>query len=190
MPDWVTNVTFLQGNKTYSGQKNQVENLIQALEHEGMGDSVVILNDDFYIMRPTVRIPNWFRGTLQDHMDMVRGLGWWSKSLQKTFHTLQRMGIVEPISYELHKPFHADRTLLLETLYECRRVDNFAPPQWRTMYGNMHNIGGTVTPEGDGKLRTGKDLTAHTFLSSSDRTFPYYYPYLLKQFPEPSRYEK
>ena len=73
-----------------------------------------------------------------------------------------------------------------ETLALFQHVTPANPPQWRSLYGNLHGIGGT--PRSDVKCYKQTELHA-PFHSTEDRSFPVFRQALHALFPEPSPYE-
>lgn len=183
-PPWVTNVEFIPGNQR-ALRANIYFNLLAACEHPGVGDDIVVFNDDFYITQPVGEIPTYYRGTLQAHIDKVRRPGhWWTESLITT----QQCFTGTPLSYELHTPFVASKQLMRETLEQFADVQPINPPQWRTLYGNLHAIGGTPHPDPKALQRGPLNTPFH---STDDGSFLRHYRRPLHDlFPEPSRYER
>ena len=188
-PEWVTNAEYIPGNTQPHKRANLWHNLLTACQHPGIGDEIVIANDDFFITRPVDEIPVLYRGTLEDHIQMrrvQRGQPWWRDSLTTTKIILQALGHDEPLSYELHTPFRCNKHLMAETLDRFKHITPDNPPQWRTLYGNLHDIGGEQSE--DGKAYRPGELH-EPFHSTDDRSFRHFAAQLRELFPEPSRYE-
>ena len=187
-PSWVTGVEYLPGN-TASKRANLWHNLLAACRHPDISDECVIMNDDFMVTTPIEEVPVLYRGTLRDHLNLprvVRGESWWRESLRTTLVMLQTLGFEDPVSYELHTPFRCNKTLMLETLERFKHITPDNPPQWRSLYGNLHKVGGKQSADGKAYNRG----PIHTpFHSTDDRTFRYFTAQLNEMFPEPSRYE-
>lgn len=189
-PSWVTNVEFLPGNNAPHKRANLWHNLLTACEHPGLSDTVVITNDDIYITQPVQRIPVLYRGFLAEHLAMRRvrlGAPWWRESLTTTQIMLQTLGFEHPRSYELHTPFVCEKQVMAETLRRFAGITPHNPPQWRTLYGNIHQIGGTQSVDGKA-YRAGP--IQEPFHSTEDAGFRHFAKQFQQLFPEPSRYEK
>lgn len=189
-PAWLTGVEFIPGNRFTSGHANVYDNIRRACEHPGLTDDVVVMNDDFYVTRPIDELPTCYRSTLVEHINLPRTQakrGWWFDSLNATLTCLQAHGIADPISYELHVPLVINRKRMAQTLSLMRHVAPDNPPQWRSLYGNLHNIGGQQ--HADGKTYGPSTELNAPFHSTEDRSFHYSRPYLERMFPHPSRWE-
>lgn len=187
-PSWLTGVNFIPGN--HAGYHANVYNNIRlACEHPDVSDDLVLMNDDFFVTELVDRIDPLYRCLLTDHLNIprVRRGGWWKTSLETTLVCLQAHGIAEPISYELHVPFPINKALMAETLTQFQHVTPDNPPQWRSLYGNLHHIRGRQ--HHDVKAYHAGALNA-PYHSTEGRSFPAYQDQLATMFPNPSRYEQ
>lgn len=187
-PTWVHGVEFIPGN--HSGYHANVYNNIRlACEHPDVADEIIVMNDDFVVTEPVERVQVFYRGTLDDHLNIprVKRGGWWKDSLTTTLICLQAHGIENPISYELHVPLPVDKAAMAQTLQQFQHVTPDNPPQWRTLVGNMHDLGGKQRQ--DVKAYHGGELH-RPFHSTEPRSFPAFRDKLATMFPEPSRYER
>lgn len=188
-PDWLTGIGYIPGNNNHHTRGNLWTNLIAACEHPAISEEIVIMNDDFFITEPIDEIPTLYRGPLVEHLGLPRvqrGEQWWRDSLRATLAVLQALGHSQPASYELHVPFRANKAAMLDTLQRFAGVTPENPPQWRTLHGNLHNIGGQQ--HSDGKAYRSGPIT-RPFHSTDDRTWRYFANQLRDMFPQPSRYE-
>ena len=188
-PEWVTSVNYIPGNTADHPQANLWANLQAACQHPDISDNIVIFNDDFYITEPVAKIPTLYRSTLTEHLNLPRvkrGEQWWRDSLRATLAVLQTLGHNDPISYELHTPFPCSKRRMADTLNRFQNVTPDSPPQWRSLYGNTHNIAGAQHK--DGKAYRPGPLKP-PFHSTDDRSFRHYRSQLQDMFPQPSRYE-
>lgn len=190
-PSWVTAVEHIPGNRWNAKALNVLDNVRLACEHPDVSDEVVIMNDDFFILEPLTPAV-WIRGTLASHLSKVaHRLDTWAQSLRNTAEWLRRQGIPEPLSYELHTPFPVDKAKMADAL---RRVGSFGhphPPQWRTVYGNLHAVEAPQRP--DCKIRAqalGDEVLAGGLLSTTGSTFEWVRDELAARFPDPSPYER
>ena len=190
-PDWVTGVGFLKGNPTRTKHLNVWKNLEALAAWDEVPDDIVIMNDDFYITAPLTVIPMLYRGTLEDHIESLNSrVDWWLRSLHNTRRYLASRGITNPISYELHTPFPASRVKLREALTLAPRSSAYFrdPPQWRTVYGNVHSVPATLAPDVKVKREIRQRLP-RPFASSSDTTFTFAWDQLRRLYPDPSPFE-
>lgn len=189
-PTWVKNVNSVRGNR-YTQKEWAVRDNVQIIaDHSSMPDEVVVMNDDFFLMRrytPTVE----YRGSLREQFAGLSNPGtWWGRSLGTTYDHLRHTGIEDPVSYELHKPIPINRHQMGEALATIVHVSPI--PQWRTIYGNH------VQPDAkqgkDCKIRRPQDEfdKRSPLLSTEDAAFAKgaVGDFIRSKFTEPSPYER
>ena len=192
-PSWLTNVKFIEGNASSNGHANVYQNVLAACRHSGVSENAIIFNDDFFVTEPVTDIPLAYRGTLAEHLNLPRlkatnAKSWWKDSLLTTQVCLQALGFEDPLSYELHIPMPVNTRLMRETLERFNDVTPHNPPQWRTLYGNLHVDPNAAVRMGDGKaFRPGQ--IRRPYLSTTDLSWRHFRPGLSTMFPTPSRYE-
>lgn len=188
-PNWLTNVEYIPGNNRQAKVANIYHNLLTACQHPDVPDDLIVTNDDFYITKPVTPAIH-YRSTLQEHIDLPkvqRTRGWWWQSLTTTQVCLQALGYTDPLSYELHIPLPIHKQAMAETLDRFKMIQPANPPQWRTIYGVVNDIGGTPAPDPKA-YRAGPVQTPYH--STTDTSFRHFYQHFKTQFPEPSAYEK
>ena len=169
---------------------NIFHNILAACRHPDVSEQFVIFNDDFFVTAPVTDVEIHYRSTLREHMNLPSlrtRKSWWSDSLTTTMACLQTLGIPDPISYELHIPFPVDKKLMRATLERFESVTPNNPPQWRTLYGNLNNIGGTVAK--DSKVMS-QGVLRMPYHSTTDVSWRFFRRRFMQMFPEPSRYER
>ncbi|OBG32412.1 hypothetical protein A5671_07720 [Mycolicibacter heraklionensis] len=187
-PSWCNPDLFIPGNRCDTGHANVYDNIRIASQHPDVADNICVMNDDFFVTEPVETVETFYRCALADHLDIprVKRGSWWKDSLVTTQTCLQAHGIAAPLSYELHVPLPVEKAAMAETLQLFQHVTPANPPQWRSLYGNMHNIGGQqrddVKAYQAGKLN-------QPYHSTEPRSFPAYRDQLAAMFPAPSRYE-
>lgn len=189
LPNWLINVHHIPGNG-YRGNRNVYRNILTAAEHPDTPDEFIVWNDDFLVTAPITEIPVYYHSRLADQIRPVqnRPRTWWHRSLIFTHKILQRAGYENPLSYELHLPLPVHKAGMAEALRKFLDAeDNGIPPQWRTLYGVVNNIGGTQ--HADTKARGRAPLNT-PFHSTTDSTWRYFRAHFAKTYPTPSRYEK
>jgi hypothetical protein len=191
LPPWVTNVEFIPGNGYATKELNVPDNIRLACEHPDVSDDFIVLNDDFFVLRPIDRVPSLYRSTLAEHLRLLgRRQDSWQRSISATAAWLAEHGHSNPLSYELHVPIVVNKRKMLDALDAVSGYNHPTPPQWRTIYGNIHHVEAARAP--DCKVRSRSDITAlldATFLSSSDETFRCVRRALTLRFPTPSPFE-
>jgi hypothetical protein len=173
---------------------NAINNLKAICSSEDISEEFVLMNDDFYIVEKIESVETLHGGLLIDKINLYKKIttqsGYISK-LEKTFVKMTDLGIKSPLDYELHVPMIMEKNKLKIVL---RHGSEFL---WRSMYGNIFNIGGTEME--DVKVYTEGPLTAksyeiknkqHRYLSSTDSSFQMIYSIVLKElFKSKSIYE-
>lgn len=193
-PSWVTGVQLIQGNR-FGGDKmrNVYDNVRIIAEAPDLPDEVVVMNDDFFIREPTTGFETCYRSTLREHIFGLRHLGsWWAQSLRATYCWLRdEHGIDEPLSYELHRPLPIVRALMAETLQAAADYQPENPPQWRSLYGNLHTASGGQQVR-DGKVHRAHVVPTGAFLSTDDTNWTRSETghVVREMFPTPSAYER
>jgi hypothetical protein len=190
-PNWLINVQFIKGNLSRHAGANVYHNVLKAAQCRDISSEFVVMNDDFFITKPLDEIPILYRSTLREHLrlpSLMRSQSTpWTRSIRTTLIALQALGYIDPISYELHVPMHANREAMADTLSRFTHITPDAPPQWRSLYGNINAIGGEVG--GDCKVY-GAQKVRSPFHSTTDGSFRHYRSFFLQHYPKPSRYEK
>lgn len=190
-PSWLTWVHHIPGNTQTFRHANVFHNILTACRHPDIPDEFVVFNDDFFVTTPVTETPTQYRCTLREHLRIPKLRqnpgGWWATSLRTTLKCLLERGVEEPLSYELHTPFLVNKHLMARTLAEFVDMAPDNPPQWRTLYGNLNNIGGVQAAD----CKMSRPGPIHTpFHSTDDSSWRMYFGARLKtMFPHPSRYE-
>lgn len=171
-------------------QTSALKNLIAALEHPDVSDPFLIMNDDFYAMRPMDSVPVLHLGDLDKVISEHRPGAAYTNAMRKTRDRLAENKDGPLYSYEVHCPMVIEKLGMQLALSIGANIHGMHN---RTMYGNLMELGGTQTR--DFKIyRTEKatDYKQWPFLSTSDRTFHYHHAgrYVREAFKEPSPYEK
>ena len=171
-PKWVTGVEYVPRDQPVSlGRRNAHENWRAGLSAEGMVESVVMMNDDFFVMRPVDRVLE----TYWKPMSEVKARSAWSKALIRMGEALVAEGYENPLCYDAHVPMLVDRARMLDTLDWAEELtlkvggDTATPVFIRTAYGNRYGVGGKS--ESDGKNTD--EYSTRTFISTADRAFRY-----------------
>lgn len=187
-PSWVRNVEFIPGNLDLRNRpQNCPANILLACQHPEVSDQFTVFNDDFYVTAKVNAAPVWYRGSLRAHIASIKKnrYSWWSISLARTESVLLRAGFDDPISYELHVPLQVVKDDMRETLERYLPTNPQNPPQWRSLYGNDHQIGGVQHRDVKAPCTT-KQLQ-RPFFSTEDMNWHSFG--VQELFPNPSPYE-
>lgn len=189
-PAWVTDdVHHVPGNRGHSKPQNVFDNVRIACSIPDLGDQIVLMNDDFFVMRPVTHLELWWRFPLRDHIASIRSWSSWKQSLIATLDLLEQWGHPDPVSYELHVPLLTDRHVMADVLARASGFSPLYPPQWRTLYGNTVGGGAQMI---DVKVRAGHRWDPESqFLSCYAASFAGPLgEHLAATFPAPSPYER
>jgi hypothetical protein len=182
-PSWYTG-DFIFIQQRSAKYINAVNNLKAICASEDISEEFVLMNDDFYIIKPIDSVETFHGGLLLDKINLYKKISQKSGyifKLEKTFDKLTDLGLKSPLDYELHLPMIMEKKKLKITL---KHGSDFL---WRSMYGNLFNVGGVEIE--DVKVYTEGPLTAksyqiknkeHRYLSSTDTSFRMLYDNILK----------
>jgi hypothetical protein len=175
------------GNKKYQNARN---NLLQIIRSEEISNEFVLMNDDFFVLKPT-QLEHYYSGTLAERAERNAKLSPNAAYLAKIVQTkemLEEMGYENPKDYSLHIPMKMDKEGLAQSL-------EF--PLIRSAYGNLRAVGGTKHRDVKiyfGDLYEGlsyKPTKASKFISTDDNSFQQIRESLLEElFPTPTIYER
>lgn len=192
-PDWFKGhyIEVLQDKSKYN---NAANNIVAALESPEIPEDFVIMNDDFFILKPLEVIPVYHGGDLYNkallYMDLTNKSSYATK-LHYTHNKLVKANIKDSLDYDLHIPFNVNKEKLGKI---------FAPKNtnmlWRSYYGNYYKIGGEQIQDvkiyGNGllKLRNYEYNEDSIFLSTDEHSFSLVKYMLGSKFKRKSRFEK
>jgi hypothetical protein len=189
-PNWYSG-PFIKAEQI-DGKKydNVKRSLINVIMSDQVSDSFILMNDDFFILKPT-DLDYYYSGTLGERIKKIETKSpnaLYANRLKDTMHQLQDAGIEQPLDYELHKPMKLDKQGLALAL-------DF--PQFRSAYGNLNQVGGQQTADVkvySNRLYQGMsynwDIDSE-FVSTDDGSFDNIERKLLRHlFPDPTIYER
>lgn len=198
-PSWVRGVGHIPVPQV-AGRKwaNTRANRAAACQHPEVAERFVLWNDDMFALQPVGEIPVWHRGPVTAVIGDYRQngqVGWtrnpYLSGLLSTLTWLRARGHDEPLSYELHVPLPVHKTLFADTLRLAETLGVEAP-HIRTLYGNLHQLGGTEI--GDVKIMDRATLPPANavFVSTSDHVFNHgaVGQWIRRRLPQPCRYEQ
>ena len=162
-PRWVTNVEHLPLRQTRTKYENSTANLLAAATHDDVSEEFVYFNDDFFVIQPMASIPILHRGPVSHVVDYYlskyrhrRNAGAYVDGMVRTADILTGLGVDEPLSYEVHAPLPMTKTGFREAV-RTASGHGITALHKRTLYGNLHGLGGEVgfpgaDQEGDCKI--------------------------------------
>lgn len=160
----------------------------QACRNDDISEDFILMNDDFFIMKPTTIEP-MYRCSLERHIFTIEHKyhdrpNAYTAELRKTLSLLKKQGLPTN-SYELHIPFIFNREKLLYLLNKYP-----AYHAMRSLYGNYYQIGGQKALDVKVWRGVNKWNRSSTFLSTDDLSFRGRVGEFIKnKFPERSKYE-
>lgn len=190
-PKWYTG-NFIPV-KDVSTKFNNIHNALSVIAtHPDIADDFVLMNDDFFVLKPMSEIPIVHGGLLSEKIREYYRLSpssHYAHLLSKANNFLVSRGIEQALDYDLHMPLPVNKQKLAETI-KYRHMP-------RSLYGNLQGIGGT--PQNDVKAYSGNSRLSERsisidsdtmFLSTEDDSFENsHHETISKLFPTPSKYE-
>ncbi|MFG6605268.1 hypothetical protein ACGYLM_01475 [Sulfitobacter sp. 1A10445] len=187
-PDWVVNVCHVPAGDIHGEQKqrNALHKLNTAITAD-VSDDFILMNDDFFALQP-MKPTYQYRQTLKEALQGDAG-GVYLEAIENT-HAMFPDGL----DYSLHTPFVYNKAKLAEAIEAC----GDRPMLLRTVYGNLHSIGGEKMD--DVKIHTARDFSLFWHvtgfdgldsISTSDETVlsKTFQEWIAARFPEPCVYE-
>jgi hypothetical protein len=198
------NNLWLVGNKPkwYSGKflsvpdkSSRYENIRNAIEsvsiNSDISEDFLLMNDDFFILKPLTGIPVFHGGLLIDKINnhiSLTGTNSYVRMLNNTHRFLLKYGIKDPLDYDIHVPMKMNKTNLSKIIHK----KHFP----RSMYGNIFNIGGTeikdvkIYPSTSNLYPKSYSIdSSTTYLSTLDSSFEGVFGLLQDMFRDKAEYE-
>jgi hypothetical protein len=193
-PSWYSG-NYIHVKQSLTKYRNAIQNLNAICDSDKIFEEFVLMNDDFYIIKNINTIKTYHGGLLLDKINLYQKINSnsnYTRKLAATYKKIKSLGIEDPLDYELHVPMIMEKEKLKQTLKDN---DSFL---WRSIYGNIFNIGGEQIE--DVKVYTKGPLVLKSYnlkkdeniyLSSADTSFDMILNNILrKQFTEKTKYEK
>lgn len=139
-PAWLKNVLHIPAA---DDQDNKLKNAIQkiriACQTEGISDDFVLMNDDFFILKPHDQIEIFNNGTLQTmEAEHKTKAGYYFNAIQSTLQLLRFSDIPEPLNYEHHRPIVFNKTKFLQLTDSITWREKLY--LFRSIYGNIYKV--------------------------------------------------
>jgi hypothetical protein len=112
--------------------------ILAAAKCSDISDEFVLMNDDFFVMRPVLEPPKLHRGRTADQ----RRDGRYGKGYVETDMVLAQLGVIDPLSYELHVPLLVEKASLRDALERGLALHRGGCLHTRTLYGNLFGQSG------------------------------------------------
>lgn len=178
-PDWYIG-NYIKVNQNKTKHVNVRNSLNKIVHSKNIEDNFILMNDDFFIMKPMSDIPYLHGGLLINKVKKFKinaKTSSYTKMLSDTYDTLIKKQIQDPLDYAVHVPMKINKENLSKVIYPALSI--------RTMYGNLYNVGGTQIE--DVKVHLNRPWTESfdykkntKFLSTNDQSFNKLYEEIFK----------
>ena len=193
-PTWYSG-NYINVKQVLTKYRNAIQNLKAICSSNDISEKFILMNDDFYIVKNISFIDTYYGGLLLDKINLYQKINSnsnYTRKLSATYKKIKSLGIDSPLDYELHVPMVMEKQKLKQIL---ENNDQFL---WRSIYGNIFNVGGKqmedvkVYSKGPLVLKSyNLNKEEHVYLSSADTSFDMILNSILrKQFVEKTKYEK
>lgn len=189
-PEWYSG-NFISIPDTSTKFNNIRNAMFQVAANPEISEDFVFMNDDFFLIKPIDKFVDYNGGLLIDKIRRYRQINPTSSYvvlLNKTYQYIRRLGIKDPIDYDIHVPMIFNKAKLLELSYML-----FQP---RSLYGNLYQIVSETITDVKRYASTSymNELSyvkmEYPFISTEDNSFEHVKKTILEDmFPEPSQYE-
>ena len=192
-PDWYkgNHIPVSQEDSKYD---NAIENIRAACESRKISSDFVLMNDDFFAIKPVEKVLTYVSGFMVEKVALYSALSprsLYTKKLLKTSWRLSKLGFELPRDYELHVPMIMNKSKLLAI------INGYPDCLWRSMYGNVYKVGGIYITDVKYYVKDAMRVKSHDygsssypFVSSEDDSFAILKRDLLRDmFPTPSSCE-
>ena len=172
------------------GKFDNIRNCIKTVsEHSEISDDFVLMNDDFFALRPINKLNNYHGGLLENKIMRYKELRMapkYIRLLELTLKQLKESGINNPIDYDIHIPMTINKTMLKDAINLA-----FFP---RSAYGNLAKLEATKITDvkiyNIGEKINWDKIINNDFVSTEDNSFISLKNNILhKMFNKPSKLE-
>lgn len=173
MPKWVRGCRCLPVVQAGTKWENSAKNVERAARHPKISERFIVMNDDFFALRPIDRIEPGHRGLISDLVSRV-AKSRYAAGLRATDDLLTQWGITNGLAYTLHEPLIVHKAGIVAMLERVNRTPMARQRRvlsWRSLFGNMYAIGGEQHV--DNKVHHAGDEwdPARDWLSTNDASF-------------------
>lgn len=159
-PSWVNNVGYIPVEQSKDKWKNSVNNIIKACENDEISDDFILMNDDFFAVKPKYDLDiviNSNLGTLDDAVKKYSGKKTpWAKAFSEVDNLLKKLNVKKPYyNYEAHLPIKINKKKFLEVI-SLPEVQEFMKTNQvlhkRTLYKNYDKQENSLSFKNDVKI--------------------------------------
>lgn len=185
----VIHIPIYQPNSKY---QNTTNNLKLICKDPRLSEDFILMNDDFFILKPVVEEDlNLCRGTIREVLKEYKnkyGTNDYILGMEQTGIFLNDLGIIKPLSYELHIPMVMNKKNVLN-MFSLPFINSLKVIHKRTLYGNLFYTNSKIIKDVK-VLDANSQVKYDSFLSCSDSGWLFIKNYLSNLFPNKSIYEK
>ena len=192
----LSKISHIPVEQTGTKYKNTTHSLRIVIKKGFLSHDFILMNDDFFIMTP-ISDPkkelNLNRGlvvdVIKDYQKRYNGqVNPYIDGMVATCQLLEKNGIKNPLSYELHIPMVFNR-YKLEEMFSIADKADIPVLHKRTLYGNLYAKDSVFTEDVKMSLHFPELPENPAFLSTSDMYFRKMAPFLNNIFSDKSEYE-
>lgn len=207
-PSWVQNVEYIPTVQDGNKWENSCINWQTACECKDISDDFILMNDDFFALKPIIdwkKSLNLALGTIDEEAEKFRNTKFskWQGGFIYASELLDKLGCNTRYNYEIHTPIIINKENYLNFL-KLKPIEDFMKTHCvlhkRSIYKNLFPDQDEPRITRDVKIRLNCDLLSlwlcEDWLSVFDGVlsnysqFPKTNAFLLRMFPEKSRFEK
>ena len=207
-PYWVQNVKFIPTQQTGDKWKNSMVNYTAACKSREISDNFVLMNDDFFAIRP---VNDWNHdcnvclGELEDFVrrfSTIENRSKWQYGFEYAVNLLNSIRCNRHINYEIHTPIILNKQNFLAMLGQKEIIDFMSTKKVfhkRSIYKNLYPDIGEPRVIEDVKLNLYKDVDLihlqENWISTYDNTldnsaYPLINKLIKSMFNKRCKYEK
>lgn len=144
-PSWVKNVEYLPVKQSKDKWKNSMTNILTACKCKDISDDFILMNDDFFMIKPLIpieMIANTTLGLLSSTINKNKELkSPWYDAFQQVYDLLKDLNIPEPYyDFEAHLPLQINKKKFIKVI-NLPKVQEFMKTSKvlhkRTLYKNF-----------------------------------------------------
>jgi len=113
-PSWYTG-NFVKSDQSKDKYENVVNSLNTIVNCDSIPDDFILMNDDFYIIKPIDKINTYHGGDFKKKVEIFSEnakSSYYTSLLQNTKKQLQDAGIENPLDYAIHVPIELNKQKL------------------------------------------------------------------------------
>jgi len=133
-------ITFIEfPDQDHNKLINALDKIDEACNNSAISEKFILMNDDFFILKPTEEVKTFSRGTLKEAKERhSTKAGYYYRAICDTINFLEKIGYTDPIDYETHTPMIFEKNKFIEAADEIRKQRKGL--LFRSVYGNMFKV--------------------------------------------------